>query len=157
MIAASGIRETARAVACGARAPPRASPTANDATKLGSVAPMPQAGGSSRCTWSTHHCGPVGERNWYVAKSDQPCDEHPNPPRRRFEDVVCVVAEPAQQPVGEEHGEQRHEERAEQEEEGLEARELEREAPMTPTDVVATISSRCGAAGKRFCSETAPE
>ncbi len=40
----------------------RASP--NETTKLGSVAPIPHVGGSSRCTWSTHHAGPVGESHW---------------------------------------------------------------------------------------------
>ena len=40
----------------------RASP--NETTKLGSVAPTLHAGGSRRCTCSTHHAGPVGESHW---------------------------------------------------------------------------------------------
>ena len=44
-----------------------ASARANDTTKLGSVAPIPHAGGSRRSTWPTHQAGPVGESHWYAA------------------------------------------------------------------------------------------
>ena len=53
-MSAIGAREAAAAT----------SPTRKAATKLGSVAPIPQSGGSTCCTWSTHQFGPVGERYW---------------------------------------------------------------------------------------------
>ena len=37
---------------------------ANETRKLGTVAPMPQAGGFSFSTRSTHHAGPVGKSHW---------------------------------------------------------------------------------------------
>ena len=61
-------RDAAHARAGGAVSLPVAAASArastNETAKLGSVAPIDQAGGSRRCTCSTHQAGPVGESHW---------------------------------------------------------------------------------------------
>ena len=127
----------------------RASARTNDTTKLGSVAPIPHEGGSSRCTWSTHQLGPVGESHWY-ATNPRPRRRSARRGRRGVEKTSCAdVAPPGSEPVREQDGEEGDEARAEQEEERLEARELERERAERADGRREHDRSRCGSARER--------
>ena len=80
---------------------------------------MPQSGGFSSLTRSTHQAGPVGKSHWYKRESGDPGADEPSPPGGRPEDVVGRVVRAGCEPVREQHGEERHEDGAEEKEEAL--------------------------------------
>ena len=100
---------------------------ANETRKLGTVAPMPQSGGFSSPTRSTHHAGPGREEPLVEREPGDPGGDQAGPPRRRVEDVVGRVVRSGREPVREQHREERHEDRAEQEQEALVAHEVDDE------------------------------
>ena len=99
----------------------------NATRKLGTVAPMPQLGGSRRSDEVDPPPGPGREQPLVESEPGDPRSEETRAPRGRLEHVLGRVVRSRGQPVGEQDREERDEHGAEEEQEALVAREVEDE------------------------------
>ena len=130
----------------------------NETRKLGTVAPMPQSGGFSSSTRSTHHAGPGREEPLVEREPRDPRGDEPRPPGGCVEDVSrSCSARPAR---ASRRAARRRAGRTRSRAGGGSSGSSpcrSTSAPAVATPVTRTISSACGARGNAFCSDIAAE